>query len=104
MSGSPPFVTFVAVALTAVLQVVILCVAIANARAAARLRTFQERILADLRQLQQLSRLDRETLAYLQEQDQTITHQVNEGMRRLERELHMHTGSNMLHAGGPDVT
>lgn len=62
------------------------------------------RVRADLRQLAELGQLDRQSLAYLQEQDQTITQHVNEGFRRLERELRLHTGSNLLHSGGrPDV-
>lgn len=101
MPPSPPFVTAAVVTGTLVLQLVILSVAIGTTRTIRRLRRYQERILADLRHLQKLSQLDRQTLQYLQEQDQTITHHVNEGMRRLERELRMHTGSNLLHTGGP---
>jgi hypothetical protein len=93
---------------TILLQVVILASAIVLAIAGRRLHGYQKqilanerRILADLRQLRELGQLDRETLANLAEQDQTITHHVNEGMRRLERELRMHTGSNLLHTEGP---
>lgn len=56
------------------------------------------RLRGELRQHRELTG---ESLAHLKEQDQTITHHVNEGMRRLERELRLHTGSNLLHSGGP---
>ncbi|HKV86936.1 MAG TPA: hypothetical protein VJT78_02950 [Candidatus Dormibacteraeota bacterium] len=94
--------------MTFVLQLVILVLVIVLGIAGRRLRGYQRQILAnerrildDLRQLRELGQLDRETLANLAEQDRTITHHVNEGMRRLERELHRHMASNLLHAGGP---
>lgn len=102
MSPSPPFAqllsTFHVTVFTAVMQLLIAAAVTVVAFALRRLRNYQRTILSELHYHRRMRAVDAQSLAHLAEQDQTITHHVNAGFERLERELRSHTTSDLLHA------